>query len=74
MPTTVKAKLAKIERHIDERVALLDQEVDAAAAAQRAGSNGAVHLRRALVLQATINSLHDEAGALRRLMPKTDLR
>ncbi|MFL1874797.1 hypothetical protein ACIKT0_06190 [Hansschlegelia beijingensis] len=62
------AKLAEIESHIEERVSLLNQEVDAAAAAQRAGSNGAVHLRRALFLLAAINSLRDEAEALRRLL------
>ncbi|MBB3974413.1 hypothetical protein [Hansschlegelia beijingensis] len=67
MPATVKAKLAEIESHIDERVSLLNQEVDAAAA-QRAASNGAVHLRRALVLRAVINAPRDEAEALRRLM------
>ena len=68
MPAIVKAELAQIESHIDERVSLLNQEVDAAAAAQRAASNGAVHLRRALVLRAAINAPRDEAEALRRLM------
>ncbi|MFL1873923.1 hypothetical protein ACIKT0_01635 [Hansschlegelia beijingensis] len=68
MELTAKVKLAEIERRIVELGGLLDQEVDAAA--QRPG-DGAVHLRRAVVVQATINSLHDEVDALRRLVRKT---
>lgn len=70
MNSTAKAKLAEIERRIDELTALLVRSLDDVAEAERQGDDGTTHLRRSLVLQGTISALHDEADGLRRGMRK----
>ncbi|MFL1874363.1 hypothetical protein ACIKT0_03920 [Hansschlegelia beijingensis] len=71
MATPAKAKLAEIERRIGELTKLLIRAPDAAAEAERQDRDGTTHLRRSLVLQAAVSSLHEEADALRRAMTKT---
>ncbi|WP_407103683.1 hypothetical protein [Hansschlegelia beijingensis] len=71
MNSTAKAKLAEIERRIDELTALLVRSLDDIAKAERQGDDGTPHLRRSLVLQGTISALHGEADGLRRAMTKT---